>query len=714
MAIDRLNKLTILLPTKDSRWFLSQLYQLNIVHIIDTFSHIDNSSISYFQGFPTVVEEIEKNIQKLNTILSVLKIFSQKKKSFVEGIFPIPMQVTQKELDLVCSRIDIESIHKESQVQYEKYSAFQKQHKQRKEEIGKLTDFLPLADELTRLYRNFHFIHAGLLTITGMANEPRKTIPSSPPCEGGERGVVISSIGSIRNVSFFYCEVSESRWIRLMKDEPSCEYFAWQIVSKTDEKLKILLAYLNHDKDVALKIIAKFDLKEMPFPVLPGNIKDHFDKLVSEMTNVAREESLIRQRLIELSHEWRSLEILLGYWENEKNKMIAQRRCAMSKRFFALVGYVKTTDRLRLDSMLDNEFPHASVFYEEPSPKDRVPVSITLNRFFKPAQLLINMFGLPNYFTFDPTPFVIVSFLIFFGLCFADVFYGLFLTVFSAWMVRKYRHSEPLSNFMKLFLYAGISTMIFGALTGGWAGDLYNPRYLGEDNLLLKAKERFMILDPLSKPVIALLIVIGLGVLNQFYGITLRMYGEILRKNIMNAICDGLLWLIMLPGFLILTATIFLEIPDYVVSIGKYLTIIGAIGLISTQGRNEKGIAGKIFMGIVSLYGIVGTYGCSGFIGDVLSYTRILALSLTTTIIGMAFNIVASLFKTGTFIGMILFIITLVTGHMFNFVMSILGAFIHPARLIFLELFGRFYEGGSPKFQPYGFGNQRIVLKKHT
>src|SRR3990167_8790414 len=671
MAIDRLNKLTIVLPSKDSRWFLSQLYQLNAVHIIDTFSHIGDSSISYFQRFPTVVEEIEKNIQKLNTIISVLKIFSQKKKSFVEGIFPIPMQVTQKELDIVCSRIDVESIHKECQVQYEKYSAFQKQHKQRKEEIDKLTDFLPLADELTR-------------------------------------------IGYIRNNAFFYCAVSEARWNRFLKDEQSCEYFAWQIVSKTDEKLKILLAYLNRDKDAALKIIAKFDLKEIPFHVFSGNVKDQVDTLVSELANVVWEERLIRQRFLELSGEWHSLEILLGYWENEKNKMIAQRRCAMSKRFFVLIGYIKTTDRLRLDSMLDNEFPHASVFYEEPSPKDRVPVSITLNNFFKPAQLLINMFGLPNYFTFDPTPFVIVSFLIFFGLCFGDVFYGLFLTAFSAWLVRKYRRTEPLSNFMKLFLYAGISTMIFGALTGGWAGDLYNPRYLGEDNLLLKAKQRFMILDPLSKPVIALLIVIGLGVLNQFYGITLRMYGEILRKNIMNAICDGLLWLIMLPGFLILTATIFLEIPDYVVSIGKYLTIIGAVGLISTQGRNEKGIAGKIFMGIVSLYGIVGTYGCSGFIGDVLSYTRILALSLTTTIIGMAFNIVASLFKTGTFIGMILFIITLVTGHMFNFVMSILGAFIHPARLIFLELFGRFYEGGSPKFQPYGFGNQRIVLKKHT
>lgn len=669
MAIDRLNKVTIVLPSKDSRWFLSQLYQLNAVHIIDTFSHIDNSSISYFQRFPTVVEETEKNIQKLNIILSVLKIFSQKKKSFVEGIFPIPMQVTQEELDQAFSRIDIESIHKECQVQYEKYSAFQKQHKQRKEEIDKLTDFLPLADELTR-------------------------------------------IGSIRNVSFFYCKVSESRWNRFLKDEQSCEYFAWQIVSKTDEKLKILLAYLNRDKDAALRIIAKFDLKEIPFPVLLENVKDHVDKLASELANVVREEHLIRQRFHELSGEWRSLEILLGYWENERNKMLAQRRCAMSKRIFVLIGYVKTTDRLRLNSMLGNEFPHASVFYEEPSPKDRVPVSITLNKFFKPAQLLINMFGLPNYFTFDPTPFVIVSFLIFFGLCFGDVFYGLFLTVFSAWMARKYRRSEPLSNFMKLFLYAGISTMIFGALTGGWAGDLYNPMYLGEGNLLLKAKERLMLLDPLSKPVIALLIAIGLGVLNQFYGIALRMYGEILRKNIMNAICDGLLWLIVLPGFLILTSTIFLKIPEYVVSIGKYLAIIGAVGLISTQGRNEKGVAGKIITGIVSLYGIVGTYGCSGFIGDILSYTRILALCLTTTIIGMAFNIVASLFKTGTFIGMILFIITLVTGHMFNFVMSILGAFIHPARLIFLEFFGRFYEGGSPKFQPYGFGNQRIVLEE--
>ena len=667
MAIEKVNKVTVLLPEKDSRWFLSQLYHLNIVHIMDIFSQLDNSAIPFFQRFPTVVDNMEKNIHKLNTILSILRVFVQKRKGFVEGIFPIPLQTTRKELDQILSRLDVESLYKECHGKYEKYFSLQKRQKQLKEEIDKLTDFLPLSVELTQL-------------------------------------------GNVKNVSFFYCRVSVVRWNRFLSDASANEFLTWQIISRTDEALRILFAYLNNDKDIALKILAKFNLKEMPFPILSGKVKDRIDELVLEMSHTVQERDRIRRRILELSEEWRSVEILMGYWENEKNKMIAQHRCALSKRVFILTGYVKTKDRFRLDALLHNEFPQASVLYEEPSPMDKVPVSITLNKFLKPAQLLINMFGLPNYFTFDPTPFVMISFLIFFGLCFGDVFYGVFLTAFSAWMARKYKEYEGLSNFLKLFFYAGISTMIFGAVTGGWAGDLYNPMYLGENNLLLKIKERLMLLDPLSKPVIALLFTIGLGVLNQFYGITLRMYGEFRKKNVLNALCDGLLWLIMLPGFLILISTIFMKIPSHIVNVGKYMAIIGAVGLIATQGRNQKGIVGKIFMGILSLYGIVGTYGCTSFIGDILSYTRILALSLTTTIVGMSFNIVAVLFKTGTFIGTILFIITLVSGHLFNFALSILGAFIHPARLIFLEFFGRFYEGGAPKFQTYGLGNRRINI----
>ncbi len=669
MAIERLNKVSILLPIEDARWFLGQLYHLNIIHIIDTLSRLDDSSVPYFHRFPTTVEDIEKNIQKLNNILPILKVFVQKKKGFVEGIFPIPLQITSKELDQTLSSIDIESIYKECKNQHEKYINLQKRLKQLREEADKLSDFLPLSDQVTQ-------------------------------------------IRNIRQAAFYFCCLSKSRWNRFLMDTSANEFLAWQIVSKTEKELKVLFAYLNDSKDAALRIFSKYDLKETPLPAISGNVKDHIDKLGMENSNIVHELSLIQRRFRELSKEWHSMEILLGYWENEKNKMVDQRRCVMSKKTFVLIGYVKIKDKPMLDKLLYNEFPQASVIYEEPSPSDKVPVCISLNRFLKPAQLLINMFGLPNYFTFDPTPFITVSFLILFGICFGDVFYGMCLIAFSAWMIRKYKKSEALSNFLKLFFYAGISTIIFGALTGGWAGDLYNQAYLGENNILLKLKEKFTILDPLSKPVIALLLSIGLGILNQFYGIVLKMYGEFRRKNIVNAVCDGLLWLIALPGFLILVSTIFLNIPAVIVSVGKYLTVIGAIGLISTQGRNAKGIAGKIFTGIISLYGIVGTYGCVSFIGDILSYTRILALSLTTSIVGMSFNIIAGVFKTGTLIGTVLFIIILISGHSFNFVMSILSAFVHPARLIFLELFGRFYEGGAQKFQPYGFSSQRITIVK--
>ena len=670
MAIDKLHKVTILMPAKDSRWFLSRLYHLKSIHIIDSFSHIEDTYIRNFQRYPTTGEEIETNIHKIHTVLSLLKVFVKEKKSFVEGIFPIPLRVTLLELDQTLNRINIESIYKECSSLNEKYQAHQKRQKRLKEEIDKLTVFLPFSAEIARLKK-------------------------------------------VKYVSFFYCRVSAARWNRFLQDESATEFLTWQIVLKNENEQYVLFAFLNNDKVVALRIFAKLNFQEIPFSTLSGDVKGHVDCLASEMSSIGREIDLIRHRILELSSEWRSLQMLLGYWENERNKMVAQHMCALSKRVFVLIGYIKTRDRVRLDTLLRDEFSQATVSYEEPAPMDKIPVSITLNRFVRPAQLLINMFGLPNYFTFDPTAFIMVSFLILFGLCFGDVFYGIFLTAFSAWMMRRYRKSESLSNFLKLFLYAGVSTIIFGAITGGWAGDLYNPSYLGENNLLLKIKERITILDPLSKPVLALLFAIGLGVLNQFYGIVLRMYGELKKKHIVNAICDGLLWLIMLPGFLVLISTLFLKMPGYIVSVGKYMAMLGAIGLILTQGRNEKGVAVKIFTGVVSLYGIVGTYGCASFIGDILSYTRILALSLTTTIIGMAFNIVAGLFKTGTFIGIVLFIITLVSGHLFNFAMSILSAFIHPARLIFLEFFGRFYEGGAPKFQPYGPITQRIHITKN-
>jgi V/A-type H+-transporting ATPase subunit I len=114
--------------------------------------------------------------------------------------------------------------------------------------------------------------------------------------------------------------------------------------------------------------------------------------------------------------------------------------------------------------------------------------------------------------------------------------------------------------------------------------------------------------------------------------------------------------------------------------------------------------------GVISLYGIMGSYGATSFIGDALSYSRLLALGLTTTIIGMAFNIMASILGAMPYIGILLFIGVAAFGHIFNFFMSIIGSFVHPTRLILLEFFGRFYEAGGIRYQPFGFRTERVEV----
>jgi V/A-type H+-transporting ATPase subunit I len=194
------------------------------------------------------------------------------------------------------------------------------------------------------------------------------------------------------------------------------------------------------------------------------------------------------------------------------------------------------------------------------------------------------------------------------------------------------------------------------------------------------------------------------------YGMVLRMYREARRGDWVAAVCDGGLWLLFLPGLIMLLAAGLAPVPGWVSRVGLILLGTGAAGLVLTQGRREKGLFAKALTGIVSLYGILGTYGTTSFIGDTLSYSRLLALGLTTTIVGMCFNIIAGLVKGVPVAGVLIVMLVLLVGHLFNILVSILGAFVHSGRLIFVEFFGRFYEVGGKRFRALGTSDRvRIV-----
>jgi V/A-type H+-transporting ATPase subunit I len=475
---------------------------------------------------------------------------------------------------------------------------------------------------------------------------------------------------------------------------------------------RIVIATLKDDADEVRNGLAKLSFVEIQLPGFSGTVEDHIKELKEDAAQLttAIEENIAKVKTF--TADRRTLITLKAFWTARKNERLALDKTLGGKWVHILTGYVRERDAGRLRSTFEKDFPESVVIFEDPGPEEDVPVSLSLPKVLRPLSLLVEMFGLPPYRSFDPTPYLHVNFYIFFGICFSDVGYGLMLIATSLYLIKRTKQYHGVADFGRILLMGGISTVIFGALLGSWFGDLYMERYLGKDNLLMKIQATFAVLDPISKTIPALLIALFIGVMNQFFGIALKMYGSIREGDWKSAFFDGFFWFLTLPGLLILVSKLFVNTPQLIYLSGIALFGAGALGLILTQGRDLKNPVARILGGIVSLYGIMGSYGITAFIGDVLSYCRLLALGLTTSIVGMTFNMLGGLLKDVPYVGIFLFIIIVVVGHVFNFVISLLGAFVHSMRLIFVEFFGRFYDAGARPFQALGFDSPICAIKK--
>lgn len=684
MAIEQLKRATLLVPIHQGKSITNELYRLSILHLVDISTAIargeatEQPRLLRFTRNDNLPKEAEERLQKLELLLSILKPLSTTKRPFIEDFFPLPIQVTERELEELLTSFPVEQYYEECKAIESQRRALEASLRDTGQEALTLKDLLGLPW----------------------------------PVEGLQRA---------KKVRLKLALFQRIYWKGLNLDVRARELLAWQEIpqnqgtegyeSKNPKYVRALLAFLPQEEEEAIRLLNSYHYQEIALPVFPvafsGRVEDRLKELEAERKSILERQETLKRRLVGLSPLIPRLETLLGYWEGQRDRSLQETSLTRSKRLMFIVGYIRKKDVPLLETALREKFPQALGFYRDPQPGEEVPVSLALSRPFRPARLLVNMFGLPNYFTFDPTPFIVLNFFLFFGLCFADAIYGLALMGLSYWLLRRLETNPTARDFFSLFFYAGISTTIFGALTGSWAGDLYKPEYLGEGNPLLRLKESLCLLDPLSDILRALVYALALGVINQFYAIALRMYKEYRMGRPLDALLDGGLWLLFLPGVIILACSIFFPVPPGPMKAARVLLVAGGAGLVLTQGRREKGLVPKFLTGLVSLYGIMGTYGCTSFVGDIISYSRLLALGLTTTIIGMSFNIVAELVGSA---GTVFFVLALVLGHTLNFFISIIGAFVHPARLIFLEFFGRFYEGGGHRFRPYGFQSSKIQL----
>jgi len=672
MAIERMTKVSIICLKSKEENLRSFFMEKGILHIVDLRPSLKLEENNDYERHLISVDttESDKRIVQLSHLIDFFDKFFPEPKGIISLFTTTPTTFATESDVEEAHRLDIEKLRSEIRALD---ASFEDVHKREGEIVHELHEIEPY------------------------------TLISFPPALIKESKKTFALLGKINHHDYEDF---------LSKAEIYLDDLHIETLSEDKSSRLVLIVGLIQAKEQISDFLTTSHFIPLSLPPLTTTISQKCQELKKELEKLSLEKEKILSRIEEYLKYRVNIKILLEEYKNTKSFHEVQKNFLQTPHTVILEGFVRTQDVKALDEELRSHFQDVSYTFSQPDASDNVPVSLKNNRIFKPVELLVEMFGYPSYFSLDPTPFIFMTFLTFFGICLGDVLYGTMLVGLSTLLIRKFKRERRLVKFFRLFFYAGLFTIFFGLITGSWGGNLVSSDYIkSSSNLfypLLTLRDSLLLLDPMKKPLAALVIAISLGVFNQFYGIFLRMVKELRQGNIKNAIFDGFFWYPYLIGAMILISSLFTEVNPVLSKTGFVLFICGAVCLVLTQGRSEEFWLAKVLTGIASLYGIVGSYGLAGFVGDCLSYSRLLALGLTTTIVGMAFNIIAFLFKVPV-VWPVMIAGMLIFGHIFNFAMSILGAFIHPARLTLLEFFGRFYDGGGTPFR--AFSNRSTALE---
>ncbi len=397
------------------------------------------------------------------------------------------------------------------------------------------------------------------------------------------------------------------------------------------------------------------------------------------------------------------IEFLIDYLTMRRDKYCALNKIGLTKRTFILKGYIPEKYVCGIVSELEKKFDIA-ISVTDPEEDDDVPVLLENNNFASPVESITEMYALPAKGDVDPSPIMAFFYYFFFGLMLSDAGYGLVMVIFSAILLKKFRLKDSMKKTLRMFLYCGISTVFWGAMFGSWFGDIVsviNVQFLHGTTVNLA-----LWFDPIKDPMKLLLWSFAFGIVHLFVGLGVKFVTLWKDGHKADAIFDVIPSYLLILGAAPLAAGILIPVPAILGSIGKYMALAGVLLVILTSSRSSKNIFARLGGGLYGLYNMA-----SGYLGDVLSYSRLLALGLATGSIAGVINLMGSMVGNAVLKGIVLTVVFLV-GHPLNIAINLLGAYVHTNRLQFVEFFSKFYEGGGRAFDPLRVNTKYIQFKE--
>lgn len=279
------------------------------------------------------------------------------------------------------------------------------------------------------------------------------------------------------------------------------------------------------------------------------------------------------------------------------------------------------------------------------------------------------------------------------------------MIIATAVALKVFKPDKNMRNNLKLFQYCGIFTVFWGLVFGSIFGDAPAVIYQLVTGKATTMQELlpYPILDTQKDALTIMIMSIAFGLVHILVGMGCKFYVCLKNKQYAKAFFDTGLWMTMLIGFAILAAG--MASSQALLYTGAGIAILSAVGLVLTQGREKKGIFGKLIGGVASLYDI------TSYVSDLLSYSRLLALGLTTGVMAQVFNMLSTLMGTSVF-GIIFMIVIFIAGHAITIGLNALGSYVHTMRLQYVEMFSKFYEGGGKEFEPFSLNSKYIKIQE--
>ena len=454
-----------------------------------------------------------------------------------------------------------------------------------------------------------------------------------------------------------------------------------RVDSDKDQHYLALIA-LKEELPTALDSLREFGFAIASFSGMDGTAKECTERLNGELKRLAGEKEAAAKEIWDQRVHREELELSADRLNAKIACAEAEDRMYGMDSTIVLQGWALAKKVPELEKCLEKYDCAWELSDPEPEEYPDVPVKLTNNNITNGLNMVTNMYSLPAYDGVDPNPLMAPFFILFYGLMMADMGYGLLMIIAAVVAMKKIKPRAGTLSFCQLLLWGGISTFVMGFLTGGFFGDALAQigKILGKPD---GWGELWCLFNPMNDSMMVLIGAMVLGLIHLNTGMVISVVEKVKKGDAESAIWEeGSLWVILI-------GIIFMVLDIGSIAGVPLVLVLGCLMLFYGGSREAKGF-GKVTSVFSTLYNTL-----TGWFGDILSYSRIMALMLAGSVIATVFNTIGGIANN-----LVLFIIVFIIGHALNFALNLLGCYVHDLRLQCLEYFGKFYKDGGKAFDP--------------